>query len=399
MSVVTEIDWKADFNTKVSPDLKNYLDAVVGKAMLGSGRNPSYRLAEITAKFAAAGTDKLPKAVVDRATNTKRLSVPLPPESRVSFLASLLPHLGHEAISNKIHTRDAWDTADNLKAAKEWVPEFIDPGLPERTWRAKVGFGPTALDLGATHFVGLLGLGDDAGELLDKPENAKRLGVWGYDRQATFDEIKNGDGLANTIFLMQAPASVPRPWIRGGGATAMVVPETNSFKPFNQRHDKTGDFGSQVLMSDGSVRFIRTGVSDEVFKALTTYKGGEAVGDLEEVAPKRDIAPRLKTPAPPVDPVPPPVVEKPKDPAPAAGGPEGPATAEQHIATSNNLKQMAIAWFVFLESNRAFPNNVRDKDGKSLLSCASRSCRTSSRATCISCSNSTSLGTRPTTSR
>ena len=49
-------------------------------------------------------------------------------------------------------------------------------------------------------------------------------------------------------------------------------------------------------MCDGSVRFIREDISDDVFKALCTIKGGEEIADLNTVAPKVDPkGPSLKT--------------------------------------------------------------------------------------------------------
>jgi hypothetical protein len=49
-------------------------------------------------------------------------------------------------------------------------------------------------------------------------------------------------------------------------------------------------------MCDGSVRFIREDISDDVFKALCTIKGGEEIADLNQVAPKvNPKGPSLKT--------------------------------------------------------------------------------------------------------
>ena len=41
-------------------------------------------------------------------------------------------------------------------------------------------------------------------------------------------------------------------------------------------------------MADGSVRFIDAGISDAVFKAMCTIKGGDDVGDINQNAPKVD---------------------------------------------------------------------------------------------------------------
>ena len=47
---------------------------------------------------------------------------------------------------------------------------------------------------------------------------------------------------------------------------------------------------------DGSVRFVKDDISDDVFKAMCTIKGGDEIPDLNAVAPKVDQkGPSLKT--------------------------------------------------------------------------------------------------------
>ena len=48
-------------------------------------------------------------------------------------------------------------------------------------------------------------------------------------------------------------------------------------------------------MCDGSVRFFKDDISDDVFKALCTIKGGEEIPDLNQSAPKVDKKASLKT--------------------------------------------------------------------------------------------------------
>ena len=136
---------------------------------------------------------------------------------------------------------------------------------------------------GATHYVGISGIGLEAGDYkADDPKMEKKLGVFGYERAVNIKDVS--DGLANTIFVIEVPPNHQRPWIAGGGSTVVGVPEQKSIRPFVNKHkDKRGTY---VVMLDGSVRFISENISDEVFKALCTIKGGEAIDDLEKVAPK-----------------------------------------------------------------------------------------------------------------
>ena len=175
------------------------------------------------------------------------------------------------------------------------LPSVLSPMFPEKTWTAKVP-SLQGRTLGATHFVGLSGIGMDSPEFPDTPEFAKRLGVFGYDRRTPFRDIS--DGLSNTIFMIQAPPNVPRPWIRGGGSTVQGVPVKNSIKSFVSEQPDAR-FGTFALMADGSVRFVGGHISDEVFQALITYKGGEQIGDIQKIAPLENaLESELKSNAP-----------------------------------------------------------------------------------------------------
>jgi hypothetical protein len=106
----------------------------------------------------------------------------------------------------------------------------------------------------------------------------------------------------------------------GGGSTIMGVPETGSVRPFvsTQRDGKRGTY---ALMADGSVRWISENISDDVFKALCTVKGGETVLVNREapLVPRPEGQQELKVVTPPPIPVmkpkasPPPSDEKKPD--------------------------------------------------------------------------------------
>ena len=279
--VTADIDWKTVYNDYISPSVRSEVDLLKGEALMMTGRANWHSLAGAVKKLETAGT--IPQAAFPRDTDSSRFDLPYPPEKRVSWMVDLLPHLGHEALWRKVKRNAAWDDKDNQNAGSAWISEFLYPDYPSDTWRARV-HSLDGRELGATHFVGLTGIGMESGEYPDTPEYAKRLGIFGYNRQAKFADVVAGDGLANTIFMIQVPPNVQRPWIRGGGATVQGVPETGSIKPFVSV-SKDGKRGTHVLMADGSIRFISETVSDDVFKALATYKGGEKVAPIDTIAP------------------------------------------------------------------------------------------------------------------
>ena len=166
------------------------------------------------------------------------------------------------------------------------IPAFLNPRYSPDKWRAHPASIGVTRDLGATHFVGVAGIGLEAADYdANDPEVAKKLGVFGYNRRTAAKDIT--DGLSNTIFMIQVKPDEPRPWIAGGGATVTGIRETNSVKPFVLPQGN-GKVGTYVIMCDGSVRFIKDDISDDVFKALCTIKGGEKIDDVNSVAPKVD---------------------------------------------------------------------------------------------------------------
>ena len=216
-----------------------------------------------------------------------RISRNFPPHNRVGWLAGLLPYLGHQDIFNGIDKKKSWRDEENMKYGAILIPEFLNPRFPRTSWRASV---PSLgiRDQGATHVVGVAGIGLDAADYsLNDPTVAKKIGMIGYDRRATVKDVT--DGMSNTIYMIQVPPGLPRPWIAGGGATVTGVPEKDSIRPFVAAGTGSGGKrGATVIMGDGSVRFIDEMVSDDVFKALCTIRGGEEIVDLDKQAPKVD---------------------------------------------------------------------------------------------------------------
>jgi hypothetical protein len=208
-----------------------------------------------------------------------------PPHQRVGWLVSLLPHLGHEDLYNRIDRKKSWRDDENLKQGAILVPEFLNPSFDRRTWRA--GVPSLGLrDQGATHVVGIAGIGPDAADYsLNDTSVAKKIGMVGYDRRLNMKDVT--DGASNTIYMIQVPPNQPRPWIAGGGASIAGAPEKDSVRPFVVT-GANGKRGATVIMADGSVRFVAETVSDDVFKALCTIRGGEELVDLDKQIPKVD---------------------------------------------------------------------------------------------------------------
>lgn len=218
----------------------------------------------------------------------KNFGRPFPPDQRISWMAGMLPYLGYENISRDINPERSWrpeyDAAnkrmidDNARLGSALIPAFLDPASSPSTWWVEVPSVP-GHRYAATHYVGIAGVGLDAATYTaDDPAQAKKMGMFGYDRVTKPEDVK--DGLSNTIMIIQVPPTYRRPWIAGGGATVAGVPEKRSIEPFVST--KLGEKrGTYAIMADGSVRFISADISDELFKAMCTINGGEKVDKAE----------------------------------------------------------------------------------------------------------------------
>lgn len=142
-----------------------------------------------------------------------------------------------------------------------------------------------------THYLGIAGVGKDAATLAkDDP----RAGIFGYDRQITFDDVK--DGTSYTLMAVEMAWGTGA-WTAGGPGTVRGLdpeagagrgsptpparptgglhiddsPYTSSNGPFGGNHMG----GTNVLLVDGSVHFLKMPFDPVTFEAMATYAGAE----------------------------------------------------------------------------------------------------------------------------
>jgi len=204
----------------------------------------------------------------------------LPPETRLSWIATMLPYYGHADWHRRLQPNDSWNGPQNAPITRLMLPDVINPAL-----------GPAQGEGGfpVTHYVGVAGVGADAGRLkADDP----RAGAFGYGRGARPEEMTRGT--SNTLALLGVTKRVG-PWGQGGDAT--VRPLTQP--PYVNGPDGFGSGqpnGMLVGMADGSVHFISKNVDPRVLEQLAALRGNEDV-TIAALTPKT-IKPKLKPPAP-----------------------------------------------------------------------------------------------------
>jgi prepilin-type processing-associated H-X9-DG protein len=181
------------------------------------------------------------------------------PGDRVSFYAEVSPYMEYQ-LYNQIDQTQPWMGSSNAPIAGVRIYPLLCPSsdrVPEPAPQ------PTTT-------LGIAGLGVDAPSLLNSDP---RAGLFGYDRQTTLAEIK--DGTANTMMLAESARGIGC-WLQGGPATVRGLDPANQpyigpDRQFGGLHDR----GAVVAMADGSVRFVSNSVDPKVFEALSTIAAGE----------------------------------------------------------------------------------------------------------------------------
>ncbi len=276
---------KEGYQQQVGPQLVTAGNQFKGRMRVLSGEAGWFAVAAATRPMVDT-FQQFPRGTAERPlTDSNRFGLAHPPGSRVSFVHALLPFLGKGSIAQRVDPLLAWNDERNLAGAEAWVPELLVPSYAPAAWRATTPLAE-GRTLGATNFVAVAGLGRDAARYsAADPAQAKRMGVVGYDWGSKPADIT--DGLSNTIYLLQVPPGVGRPWVAGGGATVMGVDDTlpNPAAAF-AAPGKDGKPGAYALMADGSVRWVPADVNPKVFLGMATRAGGETLAEIDTAAPK-----------------------------------------------------------------------------------------------------------------
>jgi prepilin-type processing-associated H-X9-DG protein len=182
----------------------------------------------------------------------------LPLDRRLGWGITLLPYIDQVSYFA--------DHGTTLEAAERLASD--DPVFAD----LKPGIAHCPSSMTRANFVAIAGLGLDAPSL---PTKDPRAGIFGDDRRVTPADIK--DGTSTTMMLAES-AIIPGPWFAGGranvqGLNPLSQPYIGPDRQFGGLHKG----GANVLMADGSVRFVKESVDPKVFEALSTIAGGEKV--------------------------------------------------------------------------------------------------------------------------
>ena len=131
-----DLEWKDEYQAKILNNLNDYFDGVAGQGMLLAATHPWQKLGEAVKRFHTLG--KFPRGALQRPSTASRMGLPFAPEQRCSWMVELLPGLGYTQLYSQIDQTVGWNHPQNLRPARAWVPEFLDPGMTQDSWRAKL---------------------------------------------------------------------------------------------------------------------------------------------------------------------------------------------------------------------------------------------------------------------
>jgi prepilin-type processing-associated H-X9-DG protein len=171
-----------------------------------------------------------------------------------------------------IRTIDFQDLYHSIDQSQPWDGPANSPwaGLPVGILRCPSTTRVAEPAPQPTTTIGIAGLGIDSPSV---PTTDPRAGIFGYDRQTTLADIK--DGAANTMLLAETSRGIGC-WLQVGPATVRGLDPANKpyigpGRQFGGLHDGT----AVVAMADGSVRVLGESIDPKVFEALSTIAGSE----------------------------------------------------------------------------------------------------------------------------
>jgi prepilin-type processing-associated H-X9-DG protein len=161
----------------------------------------------------------------------------------MSWRVAILPYIEQQELYNKFKLDEPWDSPNN-KELIQYMPQVYTcpsrPALPKSTQtHYQVFFGPGAL----------------------------------FDKDGPTGIQNVTDGTSNTMMAVEAANAVT--WTKPDDIPFDQGP---NFKPANLfGMGSTHPGGVNTLFADGSVRFIKTTINQQVLKALITRAGGEVI--------------------------------------------------------------------------------------------------------------------------
>jgi prepilin-type processing-associated H-X9-DG protein len=179
----------------------------------------------------------------------------------LSWRVAILPFIEQDNLYRQFHLDEPWDSEHNKKLLDQMPAIYQIPGTPPSRTH--------------THYRVFVGGGPGGRAMFDYKEKTQILSIT--------------DGTSNTLMVVEAAEAVP--WTKPDE----LVYDPN--KPLPKLFEMSG--GCNAAFGDGSVRFIRADVAENVLRALITRDGGEVIDTNELDGPRKPAAPPAAVPTKP----------------------------------------------------------------------------------------------------
>ncbi len=176
---------------------------------------------------------------------------------QLAWSALLLPYLEQTALAGRLDFGQAFDSPRNATAAATVLPIYLCPSTPRQNLLAN-GRGPC--DYGGMF-----------GERITGP-NKPPKGVMLYEAAIALRRIT--DGASHTIAVGEDSRFQDGQWINGRNVFDQAF-GVNLAPPFENDMRSEHPLGVDVLLADGSARFLHNSLELPVLAALCTRAGGE----------------------------------------------------------------------------------------------------------------------------
>ncbi len=237
-------------------------------------------IASIGMPYSAAPGQALPAKANDFFPAGTLMNPNLKPEQRLSWCVSIMgaieqipdekanePRKKTHRFSDLLAGLDvtkSWDAEANARAAHTRNVVLLCPAQNP---------APSG-ELALTNYLGNGGIGLDT-PTLSLEQAGKAAGVFRYDMPTPLAAINGGDGLSNSIAVVESTRDLG-PWVQGGPATVRCLdskeqPYLGPARFYSGCHRGRGNFA----IADGSVRVLTDQTNPDIFRALLTIQGNE----------------------------------------------------------------------------------------------------------------------------
>ncbi|MFL5240473.1 MAG: DUF1559 domain-containing protein [Gemmataceae bacterium] len=207
------------------------------------------------------------RGTMERYPNATWENANLEPESRLSWLVTIVPYVESDDLYLRIQLGKSWDSEENRIIAV----------MPYRILQCPGYLYPPADTFYSSHYLGISGLQADAATLASKDPHS---GFFGYERSLKRQDIV---GCESHLLIALETSHAAGAWTAGGPPTVRGIemdfqPYLGSERPFGGNHANV----TNALFADASVRSFANSIDSKVIEAAATIQGSKEIEEFPD---------------------------------------------------------------------------------------------------------------------